>query len=388
MGNMSEFQYPLSDDQIAKFPLAERDQAKLLVWENQTIQHRIFHELPELIKPGTRLFFNDTRVIPARIEFRKTTGAIIEVFLLQPVLPSTEVNVVMNTSNRCAWQCVIGNSKRWPVGLTLIHPSGLTASLKEGHPGLVTFEWKKGSFSEILQLTGETPLPPYLNRKAVDSDRDRYQTVYSKNDGAVAAPTAGLHFTPKLLDALQKKGIQSSYLTLHVSAGTFLPVKAENFADHRIHSEQFIVTKSLLLEIIESESRIAVGTTSLRTLESLYWLGLIYLETGKYNGTLSQEEPYKPRETYPTMQEVCTALLRHLDSTGKTALAGETSIYIMPGYTIRSVKGLITNFHQPGSTLILLVAAVTKNNWRAIYETARQENYRFLSFGDSSLLMI
>lgn len=388
--NLSDYTYLLPTEKVANYPLPRRDASKLLVYADGNISHSTFSCLSEHL-PGTSfLFFNNTKVIPARLHFRKPSGAAIEVFLLNPVQPSALIAEAMIATTRCTWQCAIGNLKRWPEGVVLekdISGTLLTAHLKSRTEGLVEFAWPDGkSFAEIIQLAGETPLPPYIKRKAESADRERYQTIYSHFDGAVAAPTAGLHFTPEVFESLKRRNIGHDFLTLHVSAGTFQPVKAENPEDHVMHEEQIIVSRGNLQNLLASDKFvIAVGTTSMRTLESLYWYGVKLLHDPASDFRISQHDPYTLKQLPPA--EALAAVARYMDHHRIDTFVGETSIFIRPGYTFKVCQGLITNFHQPASTLILLVAAFVGDDWRKIYDEALKNDYRFLSYGDSSLLM-
>ncbi|MBS1488231.1 MAG: S-adenosylmethionine:tRNA ribosyltransferase-isomerase [Bacteroidetes bacterium] len=386
--NISDYHYSLPDHRIARYPLAERDQSKLLVYRDNQITHSHFKDLISFLPEGCTLFFNDTKVIPARLHFLKDSGAAIEVFLLHPVLPSAVVALAMAAKGKCQWQCTIGNAKRWKENQLLQYEQtglNLTACLKDRAKGIVEFQWSSSlTFSEMLQQAGHTPLPPYLHREAEASDKERYQTVYSKNDGAVAAPTAGLHFTPKIFSALEAKGITTDYVTLHVSAGTFQPVKVENAFNHHMHSEQLIVTQENIRNLLNSKKIVAVGTTSLRTIESLYWYGAKLIHNSQAEFLIDQNDPYqvKPVDT----AEALRAIDLKMKTENTNQLRGETSIYIYPGYDFKIADALITNFHQPGSTLMLLVAAFVGNSWKNIYHEALENSYRFLSYGDSSLL--
>lgn len=388
----TEYIYDLPESRIALHPLSQRDHANLLLYREGKIMHNKFFNLPELLPSNTTLFFNDTRVIPARLIFRKQTGAQIEVFLLNPQNSSVPVQIALQTTENTVWHCAIGNLKRWKVGTTiqLAHNEiVLSATLINGKEGIVSFSWqpKKLSFAEVVDSLGQTPLPPYIDREPEADDKSRYQTVYSRYEGAVAAPTAGLHFTKDVIKKLEDKSIKSEFLTLHVSAGTFQPIKHENAIDHSMHSEQVVVTRKNLEALLEPGRKIvAVGTTSLRTLESLYWYGVRLLSIGSMDFIIEQNDPYKQKETkLPSRQEALERVLFEMKT--DKPLVGHTSIYIVPGYTFRVCDGLITNFHQPGSTLMLLVAAFVGPAWRQIYQEALRYEYRFLSYGDSSLLL-
>ncbi|AYB34535.1 S-adenosylmethionine:tRNA ribosyltransferase-isomerase [Chryseolinea soli] len=388
--SISDYTYTLPPERIAVYPLANRDQSKLLFYDRGVIDHQIFSSLPDLLPADTLLFFNDTKVIPARLHFQKDTGAVIEIFLLHPVLPSPLVMEAMQAHHRCTWQCTLGNLKRWkdePLFKTF-HGITLKATLSDREEGLVEFEWAtEHSFAEVVNLAGETPLPPYLHRKPEQADRDRYQTIYSHHEGAVAAPTAGLHFTPAIFEQLKAKGIAHDFVTLHVSAGTFQPVKVENAMEHVMHNEQVVVTRANLDRLLSGRYIVPVGTTSMRTLESLYWYGVKLLKDPRAVFTISQHEAYAAADRWPSRDEALRAVVAYMERNQLDLLTGETSIYIMPGYTFRVCEALITNFHQPGSTLILLVAAFIGADWRKVYDESLANGYRFLSYGDSSLLI-
>ncbi|MBN8650684.1 MAG: S-adenosylmethionine:tRNA ribosyltransferase-isomerase [Cytophagales bacterium] len=386
---MRDYEYELPAERIAQFPLAQRDQSKLLVYKDDQISHSQFNQLTKHLPANSTLFFNNTKVIPARLRFRKDTGATIEIFLLHPVLPSPILQQAMEATGKATWQCTIGNLKRWPDEqvLTFKHSEfTLTARLINRTEGEVEFRWPETkSFAEIVSKSGDIPLPPYLNRATEPADQQTYQTVYSKHEGAVAAPTAGLHFTDSVLQQLEAAGHCTEYLTLHVSAGTFQPVKAEQAQNHIMHQEQIVVTRENIQTLLSSRFTVAVGTTSVRTLESIYWFGVKLMGNNQSTFQISQQEAY----TLPQHISVPDALQQVLDYMNLNqlnTLVGETAIYIMPGYKFRTVDALITNFHQPGSTLILLVASFVGSGWREIYDAALATDYRFLSYGDSSLL--
>lgn len=390
--NLDDYTYALPDKRIARYPLEQRDQSRLLVYDRGIIRHLKFGNLAEVLPAGTILFFNDTRVIPARIFFHKPSGAQIEVFLLNPVEPSPVVALTMASRASCAWQCTIGNLKRWTDGLTLALQAGdqkLTAELVDRRNSVVKFTWSADeTFAKVLEKSGITPLPPYLHRAAEPPDRHRYQTVYSKHEGAVAAPTAGLHFTEDVLRQLDQKNIPIDFLTLHVSAGTFLPVKEQNAALHTMHDEQVVVSRENVRNLLLPGKRVvAVGTTSMRTLESLYWYGVKLLRNPHDDFIISQNDPCFGYQETPSAAESFTAVAKLMDERGLNQLGGRTSIYILPGYRFRVCDGLITNFHQPGSTLLLLIAAFIGDDWKKVYREALENGYRFLSYGDSSLLL-
>ncbi|MEX0881869.1 MAG: S-adenosylmethionine:tRNA ribosyltransferase-isomerase [Cyclobacteriaceae bacterium] len=393
---LSDFQYGLPENYIAKFPLENRDASKLLHYEEGKITHHRFFELPQLLPEDSLLVFNDTKVIPARLSFKKSTGAKIEIFLLKPLLPSILIQETMGSKSLVTWNCMIGNLKRWREGETLIGEIGvsgkfieLKATLSDKSKKEVTFSWMPDqvSFAELIEAIGEVPLPPYLNRKATIEDKPRYQTIYSKVEGAVAAPTAGLHFTEKTLQDLKNKKIHSEYLTLHVGAGTFQPIKEEDVVNHPMHSEQIVFSRKNIENLVKAEGNIvSVGTTSMRSLESLYWYGVKLIKKQGKSFEIDKLIPYQIEGDIPSTNESLRAILHHMDNNHLEEIIGHTEIFIFPGYEFKVCQGLITNFHQPGSTLILLVAAFTKGNWRTIYQEAIAHNYRFLSYGDSSLL--
>jgi S-adenosylmethionine:tRNA ribosyltransferase-isomerase len=388
--NLQDFHYDLPQERIATHPLQERDASKLLVWNKGRITHSAFKDLTDYLPDDSHLFFNNTKVIPARLIFHKDTGAVIEVFLLHPLTPHAAVHLAMQARSDVSWECTIGNKKRWSQQSSLVKTiaSGtITAALTDSEKNIVTFSWSgDSSFAEVLLEAGETPLPPYLHRPPETSDRENYQTIYSRHEGAVAAPTAGLHFTERVFEAMRAKNILHDYLTLHVSAGTFQPIKHDDPLQHVMHNEQVVVTRENIEHAMDRQKKIiAVGTTSMRTLESLYWYGVKILN-GEEDFIISQHDPWNlPSDVHPN--EALTAILEFMDRKKSDQIIGETAIYIRPGYTFRVCEGLITNFHQPASTLILLVAAFTGMQWRTIYDEALRNDYRFLSYGDSSLLL-
>jgi S-adenosylmethionine:tRNA ribosyltransferase-isomerase len=395
---LSEYLYELSEDKIAKFPLDQRDHSKLLVYQKGKIEHKRFFDLPNYFDKDDQFFFNDTKVIPARLIFTKDTGAIIEIFLLNPITPTEQVGPAMLVEGSCVWHVMVGNLKKWKNNhpLKAEIPYGertllLTAEMVDLDKKWVRFSWDPSevSFVDVVKNTGEVPLPPYMNRKAQDFDKPRYQTVYSKNEGAVAAPTAGLHFTPEVLKNLADKEVKEDFLTLHVSAGTFQPIKTENIKEHTMHSEQVILNRANIKNIIHSDRITAVGTTSMRTLESAYWYGHMLLQDPIATFEIPKLYPYDLIEKgdLPSKKDAFQAILDHMNKKGVENITGTTEIFIFPGYEFQVVDRLITNFHQPGSTLILLIAAFVGNNWRAIYNEALNNEYRFLSYGDSSLLI-
>ena len=400
--DIDQYDYPLPEERIAKFPLARRDDSKLLVNVDGTPREEAFRNIASLLPEGALMVFNETKVIPARLFFRRDTGALIEIFCLEPHEPS-DYQICFATTSSCCFKCMVGNLKRFKGTVSLVtdHCKGSDASLLESlqlkatmveridNTCIVEFTWLGGeSFSRVMELCGNMPIPPYLNRDTVESDYERYQTTYARWEGSVAAPTAGLHFTPEVMDDIRARHIDIEYVTLHVGAGTFLPVKSRNVAEHTMHSEPFVVTKSFLENLSDRLSKgrvIAVGTTSTRTLESLYYLGVHCLEGGE-PGLVEQWEPYRERGYSYTAKESVDALVKYLDDNALDKLTARTRLIIVPGFEYRIVEYLVTNFHQPKSTLLLLIAALVGDGWRDMYRFALDHNFRFLSYGDSSLL--
>ena len=383
---IADYNYPLPDERIAKYPLPERDHSKLLVYRDGQVSEDVFYHVGDHIMPGALLIYNNTRVIQARLEFHKPTGARIEVFCLEPLAPH-DYQLSLGSTTGCTWKCMVGNVKKWHDEAIELKAGAFTLrAYKEqvlGNTFAVRFAWDEEnvSFAEILDAAGELPIPPYLNRKTEESDLRTYQTVYSRIKGSVAAPTAGLHFTDKVLDDIRSRGIGTDEVTLHVGAGTFLPVKTADANEHTMHTEIIAVPKSTIRHIIAKLGKIvAVGTTSMRTLESLYFIG-----QHPENPTVSQFEPYEKEYSLSTA-EALQAIVDYLDATGQETLHAETQIMIKPGYTFHLVDQLITNFHQPQSTLLLLVSAFVGGDWHTIYDYALSHDFRFLSYGDSSIL--
>jgi len=401
---IADYDYPLPDERIAKHPLAEREQCKLLYYKNGEIEERKFWEVPALLPEHSTLIYNNTRVINARLRFRKETGSTIEIFCLEPVLPR-DYEQIFQTTGHCVWQCLVGNSKRWKQGpLTQAvsiegHEVTLQATRGEqrGNAWEIAFDWDCGesgdsvTFADVLDAIGEIPIPPYLNRGTEESDSTDYQTVYSHIDGSVAAPTAGLHFTDEVLAECDKRGILRREITLHVGAGTFQPVKSEHIGDHPMHYEFISVDRQVIEDIINAKGPvIAVGTTSVRTLESLYYIGQILEDNPDADEealTVTQWMPYTTPcriSTKQALQNIVDYLKRHHADT----YMGSTQLMIAPGFQYRIVSGMITNFHQPQSTLLLLVAAfVGQDKWRSMYDYAMDHGFRFLSYGDAQLLL-
>lgn len=396
---ISDYNYPLPDERIAKFPLPVRDQSKLLVYRHGEVSETRFTSLPDYLEAGELMIFNNTKVIQARLHFRKETGALIEIFCLEPIQPNDYVLNFQQTSH-AAWLCMIGNLKKWKEGSlhkemnVKGHTITLTATRGEcrGTSHWVDFTWDNPeiTFADILEVFGELPIPPYLNRETQESDKETYQTVYSKIKGSVAAPTAGLHFTERVLQALRDKGVDLEEVTLHVGAGTFKPVKSEEIEGHEMHTEYISVNRQTIEKLIAHGGKaIAVGTTSVRTLESLYYIGVTiasHPDAGQEELHVRQWQPY---ETHPTMTTVesLQQILDYMKRHELAALHTSTQIIIAPGYTYHIVQKMVTNFHQPQSTLLLLVSAFVKGDWQTIYDYALAHDFRFLSYGDSSLLI-
>lgn len=416
---ISDYNYDLPDERIAKFPIAQRDHSKLLVYKHGEVSDDVFHHLPTYLPQGALMIFNNTKVIQARLHFRKETGALIEVFLMEPAEP-TDYELMFQTTGHCSWLCMIGNLKKWKEGslkrdfeikgnkltlsATMRRGDALGSEAQKmvakggGTNYWVDFDWDndKVSFAEILEAVGELPIPPYLNRKTEESDKTTYQTVYSKIKGSVAAPTAGLHFTDAVLKDLDAHGIDREEVTLHVGAGTFKPVKSLEIEGHQMHTEYIVVHRRSLEKLIKHECRvIAVGTTSVRTIESLYYMGVHLLKHPEANEEdlhVKQWDPYELSEDGNledgiTPMQAIQAIIDYLDRNGLEALHSSTQIIIAPGYQYKIVKMLVTNFHQPQSTLLLLVSAFLKGDWKKVYDYALSHDFRFLSYGDSSLLI-
>lgn len=408
---ISDYNYPLPDERIAKFPLAQRDHSKLLIYKHGQVSEDVFYHLPAYLPTGTLMVFNNTKVIQARMHFRKSTGALIEIFLMEPAAP-VDYEQIFQTRGHCSWRCMIGNLKKWKEGplqrefdikghqfvLTVTRNDSQNVHVATGTNFWIDFDWDSDviSFAEILEAIGELPIPPYLNRETVESDKTTYQTVYSKIKGSVAAPTAGLHFTDEVLKQLDAQGIDREELTLHVGAGTFKPVKSQEIDGHEMHSEYIVVRRSTLEKLVRHDcAAIAVGTTSVRTLESLYYIGVKLQanpDATENQLHVNQWEPYDGgRDGHLvdgiTPVQAVRNILDYLDRNQLKALHTSTQIIIAPGYDYKIVKMLVTNFHQPQSTLLLLVSAFVHGDWRTIYDYALAHDFRFLSYGDSSLLI-
>jgi len=398
---INDYNYQLPDERIAKYPLARRDHSKLLVYDKGEVSEDVFCNLSQHLPQGALMVFNNTRVIQARMHFRKSTGALIEIFLLEPAVPA-DYEQMFQTRSHCSWLCLVGNLKKWKEG-TLVRSIDIRSqeleirATRKGEVGtshLVEFEWDNAavSFAEILDVVGELPIPPYLNRDTEESDKTTYQTVYSKIKGSVAAPTAGLHFTPEVLADLDRRGLDREEVTLHVGAGTFRPVKSDDIGHHEMHTEFISVRRQTIEKLLTHHAwAVAVGTTSVRTLESLYYMGLKTLrhpDIDEQQLHVSQWEPYEESDSKgATSEEALRSLLDWMDRRHLSVLHSSTQIIIAPGYDYKIVRMLVTNFHQPKSTLLLLVSAFVRGDWRRIYDYALSHDFRFLSYGDSSLLI-
>ena len=393
---IEDYSYDLPDDRIAKYPLPERDSSKLLKYTEGAVNEHRFRDIASLIPEGSLMIFNDTKVVPARLHFQRATGAHIEIFCLEPVFPA-EYATMFAVTGTCRWKCIVGNVKRWKNDLLdLYNPEddqeissmGLKASLveRQGETSIVEFTWNgEVPFSKVLEMGGSVPIPPYLNRETEAVDLERYQTLYARYRGSVAAPTAGLHFTEKVMQEIRERGTDTDTVCLHVGAGTFLPVKSSLVSEHNMHREPFTVTVELLEKLLDRNRKVvAVGTTSVRTLESLYYAGVKCIENGTPDD-ISQWEPYEREYPY-TVEESLSAIVRYLKKNGLPALNIGTRIIIVPGYRFRIVDILVTNFHQPQSTLLLLISAFVNGDWHRIYDYALGNSFRFLSYGDSSIL--
>jgi len=400
--NISEYQYSLPPERIAQYPLPERDASKLLFFDGEKIAGESFRDIVRRIPLESLMVFNDTKVIRARLQFQKKTGAAIEIFCLEPLEPARDAEQAFLQTGSCAWKCLIGNARRWRSGELnlLFNSTGNPVLLKAvGKKSLgdgtfqVWFEWypQEITFSKVLEMSGQIPLPPYIHRQTEPNDHVRYQTVYADHKGSVAAPTAGLHFTQPVLNALRKRGIRTEKVTLHVGLGTFKPVSEVNIRDHTMHQEEVIIRRPTINHFLQSCNRpvIAVGTTSVRTLESLYWLGVkLLVRPGTQELNLEQWDPYllSPNREI-SVKESLEQLLSFMQEQKTETLTGSTSLMILPGYNFRMVTGMITNFHQPGSTLLLLISAFLGDDWKRIYRFALDNGFRFLSYGDACFFL-
>ena len=400
--NIAEYDYPLPDERIAKYPLPERDASKLLVkTHGRTSQQDVFRNIGNYLPERSVLVFNETKVVRARLQFVKESGAAIEIFCLEPVTGNGDYQLAFSASSPVEWHCLVGNSRRWKDGaLTmLLTIRGMAVQLKAERLekndaySLVRFSWEPAeiSFADVLEAAGEIPLPPYLHREAEPSDRERYQTVFAKYEGSVAAPTASLHLTKPLIAKLKEMGHTIEEVTLHVGAGTFRPVATDTIGEHEMHSESIIVKRQTIEHLRDNTDRtiIPVGTTSMRTIESVYWIGVMLLEQGfeERNLHVNQWFPYQDREKLPTAKESLEAILKYLEMHHLDALHATTALMIAPSCPIMITKALITNFHQPKSTLLLLVSALIGDTWKEAYQFALDHGFRFLSYGDSCFFM-
>jgi S-adenosylmethionine:tRNA ribosyltransferase-isomerase len=401
--SIADFTYDLPDHRIARYPLEERDASKLLLYRKKQITESRIRQLADYVPGGSLLVFNNSKVVEARLLFEKATGGIIEIFALEPHEQYADITTAMNVTGSIQYKCMVGGASKWKPGMVLQkqstgsdgHSISVSASIVEKRSDcfVIQFDWHPASlaFAQILHVLGEIPIPPYLQRSAESSDQARYQTIYAKNDGSVAAPTAGLHFTQPVFDALQQKEVRLAFTTLHVGAGTFKPVKAATMADHEMHAEFMEIDKAFLHQLLQSTTVIPVGTTSMRTLESIYWMGV---KAWHHPDIALTELEIKQWEVYDVLadkvvgkNEALQALLQWMERRNRGQLIVKTSIIIAPGYSFRICNGLITNFHQPSSTLLLLVAALIGPDWQKVYGYALENDFRFLSYGDSSLLL-
>lgn len=407
---IEDYNYPLPDERIAKYPLSERDASKLLVLKDNKIQSSYFKNIGDFLPKDSLLIFNETKVVRARLQFTKESGAAIEIFCLEPITGNGDYQIAFSSQSPSEWKCLVGNSRRWKndrlsldIRLQDYKTTGLQeekATLyaerieKNDNYSVIRFSWepKNLSFAEILEAAGEIPLPPYLHREAEASDRERYQTVFAKYEGSVAAPTAGLHFTKELIQSLKSNGTSFEEVTLHVGAGTFRPVSSETIGEHEMHSETIVVKKSCIENLIKNCNKtiIPVGTTSMRTIESLYWIGLMLMEEGLEERRLhlNQWFPYKERESLPSAEESLSTIVKYLEMYNMQELHASTALMIAPSCNIKVAKALITNFHQPKSTLLLLVSALIGDRWKEAYQYALNNDFRFLSYGDSCFFAI
>ena len=407
--SIEDYNYPLPDERIAKYPLGERDASKLLVLKNGELTSSHFKNINDFLPKDSLLIFNETKVVRARLQFTKESGAAIEIFCLEPITGNGDYQLAFSSSSPSEWRCLVGNSRRWKsdklsleveVNKSTSQQDNKTKATlyaerleKNDNYSVVRFSWEPAelSFAEILEAAGEIPLPPYLHREAEASDRERYQTVFAKHEGSVAAPTAGLHFTNELIDRLKNDGIAFEEVTLHVGAGTFRPVSSETIGEHEMHSETIVVRMSCIENLIKNCNKtiIPVGTTSMRTIESLYWIGLMLIEEGleERNLHLNQWFPYKERESLPSAEESLSTILKYMEMHKMEVFHASTALMIAPSCKINIAKALITNFHQPKSTLLLLVSALIGNKWKEAYQYALDNDFRFLSYGDSCLFL-
>jgi S-adenosylmethionine:tRNA ribosyltransferase-isomerase len=384
---ISDFDYELPEDRIAHYPVAPRDASKLLKLKGDVINHYNFRDLPNLLPSDSMLVFNQTKVIEARLKIQKENGVQIEIFLLEPTFPFSSVIRTMSVSGQVYWKSMIGNKKRWKAG-DCINFKGIIFEWVDRENDIISIQWNdERLFAELLAEIGNMPIPPYIKRSANEKDREVYQTVYANEEGSVAAPTAGLHFTENVLKGLEEKSFKKEFITLHVGAGTFKPVSAENALEHEMHAEKMFFTRQNIVNIMQHNAPIIpVGTTAMRSLESLYWFGVGLLQEKIAEFKIGQYFPYE-HDSDESKKAALTAVLEYMDKHRLENLEGSTSIYIVPGYRFRICGGIITNFHQPKSTLLLLISALIGDRWKTVYKEAMAYDYRFLSFGDSSLLL-
>lgn len=399
---IEEYYYKLPENRIAKFPLPERHNSKLLILKNNEISEDTFINIPDQLPKNSLLVFNQTKVIQARLQFRKETGSLIEVFCLEPISPYTDFERAFQVKEKTTWKCFVGNSKRWKSGELKYHSSntdkpfelGIKRIQKADSSSEIEFSWNPDNltFAEVLETTGMVPIPPYLKRKPLESDKKRYQTVFARNDGSVAAPTAGLHFSEIILKKLTQKGINTGHITLHVGAGTFKPVISDTIEEHEMHFEKIMLGKKLILDILQSSAEkkiIPVGTTSVRTLESLYWFAVKQLQNNFMDDKvfIRQWDPYEMDDPLLSRAEICETILKWMHIKEQEVLSGSTQLMIVPGYPYKMTDGMVTNFHQPKSTLLLLVAAFVGKYWKQVYDYALNNDFRMLSYGDSCLFL-
>ena len=393
--NLNDYTYLLPDEKIARYPLSERDLSKLLIYRNKSITESTFREIGKFIPQGSMFIFNNTRVIRARLHFKKESGAAIEIFCLEPIEPC-DVQIAFETRSQTTWKCIVGNAKKWKSGLltkNIETPKGNTLlTVEKGgqrdNTFVIDFHWdnQQITFSDIIEQVGVIPIPPYLNRESEEIDTQRYQTVYSSQKGSVAAPTAGLHFTPTILNQMREMGHNTLELTLHVGAGTFKPVQTDEVTNHVMHTEHFVVENEALKKLMNHTGPyITVGTTSVRTVESLYWLGVKLLNGESIEAGISQWEAYTLPQNHP-LKEALQKLLEYMQNKKLSHFQSQTAIMIVPGYRFRVANLMVTNFHQPHSTRLLLIGAFIGEDWHKVYDYALNHEFRFLSYGDSSLL--
>lgn len=401
---IKDYTYELTEERIAKYPLPQRDESKLLIYKNGKIEENNYYNLDKYIPSNSLLVFNNTKVVEARLIFQKSSGSVIELFCLEPAEEYPDITTAMMQKKKVLWKCLVGGAKKWKDESLIKMIKMIESDSKEVElvakkikkltdDFLIEFSWNDASlsFAEILHHTGSVPLPPYLHREAEETDKERYQTIYAKHEGSVAAPTAGLHFTERLFQKLEKKNIQRDFVTLHVGAGTFKPVKTETISEHEMHAEFFEVRKEFLETLLQhlNKNIIVIGTTSLRTIESLYWLGvktIFQAEISQHDLQLQQWEVYNIDASDISTEQALQSLLQWMNKNQTEVLVTKTQIIIVPGYELKIVNGLITNFHQPQSTLLLLVASIVGDYWKKIYSYALENNFRFLSYGDGSLI--